>query len=381
MSTGPRLHPSRRSTGQARPARAARRTRPGGATPGATSRPGPPGGLGGSRCRSRGSGRRTSASRTGRHPMPGGPVPPRWPGSPGTPGPRAASAGSSRCAGRTIHTSSRRRRGSAPSLRRPEPPPSPPDEAGHGGHELLDLLVALTALQALPYAVPHVIVQEADANGLQRGARRVQLGEDVDAVLVLLHHPLEAPDLALDPAQPVEEILLVHRVAVHARPFQLTIDWEPLLNIPYRGRLGEGPGPNGPHAPGLGAHVAVGILPEVVQASRGAEPVRRAAVFERSRCRPRVHFHPAHRIDLHLDSFPEGTGTPVRERSCQPTERGGPGAHSVLPSRTRRRSSNSSFEISPLVKRSSRMARASDLGVAGWFVPGWFVRRPHSRIA
>src|SRR5436190_1379015 len=41
----------------------------------------------------------------------------------------------------------------------------------------------------------------------------VDLGEDVDAVAVLLDHPLDAADLAFDAPQPVEELVLGCRVA------------------------------------------------------------------------------------------------------------------------------------------------------------------------
>src|SRR6266498_3048959 len=64
----------------------------------------------------------------------------------------------------------------------------------------------------------HVIVQQADANRLESRRHRVELSEDVDAVLVLVDHSLQPSNLTLDPSQPVLEILLLHRVAVHSVP-------------------------------------------------------------------------------------------------------------------------------------------------------------------
>src|SRR4029079_14211727 len=42
---------------------------------------------------------------------------------------------------------------------------------------------------------------------------RGDLGQDVDAVLLLVDHPLQATGLPLDPAQPLEDVVLVAEVA------------------------------------------------------------------------------------------------------------------------------------------------------------------------
>ena len=57
-------------------------------------------------------------------------------------------------------------------------------------------------------AVPQVLVEQGDGHALERLGRRGDLGEDVDAVGVLVDHPLEAAHLALDAAQPLEDVVL-----------------------------------------------------------------------------------------------------------------------------------------------------------------------------
>ena len=52
-------------------------------------------------------------------------------------------------------------------------------------------------------AVAHVAVEDVDRHLLERRLDGGDLGEDVDAVGVLVDHPLEAPDLALDPAEAI----------------------------------------------------------------------------------------------------------------------------------------------------------------------------------
>src|SRR5205085_6351290 len=53
-----------------------------------------------------------------------------------------------------------------------------------------------------------VIVEQAERDLVECGARGAYLREDVDAVAVLLHHPLDTADLTLDPPQPCEELAL-----------------------------------------------------------------------------------------------------------------------------------------------------------------------------
>src|SRR6476620_4266171 len=59
---------------------------------------------------------------------------------------------------------------------------------------------------------------QLEGERLQRLGGGRHLGEDVDAVLVLLNHPLQAADLALDPPQPLEVAVLVVAVPVRRHP-------------------------------------------------------------------------------------------------------------------------------------------------------------------
>ncbi len=58
-----------------------------------------------------------------------------------------------------------------------------------------------------------MIVEQTEGDALQRPRRGAHLGEDVDAVLVVLDHPLQTSDLALDAAQALEVGVLVGGVA------------------------------------------------------------------------------------------------------------------------------------------------------------------------
>jgi hypothetical protein len=63
--------------------------------------------------------------------------------------------------------------------------------------------------------VAKMILDQAKGDGLEGAGNGRHLGEDVDAVRVGLHHPLQAADLPLDPAQPFEVGILLLRVPVH----------------------------------------------------------------------------------------------------------------------------------------------------------------------
>lgn len=44
----------------------------------------------------------------------------------------------------------------------------------------------------------HVAAKDLSLNLVQGGANRIDLGQDVDAVAVVLHHAMESADLTLD---------------------------------------------------------------------------------------------------------------------------------------------------------------------------------------
>src|SRR5438552_2799131 len=59
-----------------------------------------------------------------------------------------------------------------------------------------------------------MLVEDLECERLERRVDGRDLGEDVDAVAVLLDHPLDAADLALDSVQAFDQSVLVFAVAV-----------------------------------------------------------------------------------------------------------------------------------------------------------------------
>ncbi len=53
-----------------------------------------------------------------------------------------------------------------------------------------------------------VVVKQTERDFVKRGLDGANLSEDIDAVAVLLDHALDAADLAFDPAQAVEQLVL-----------------------------------------------------------------------------------------------------------------------------------------------------------------------------
>ena len=90
----------------------------------------------------------------------------------------------------------------------------PGDRLGRLAHRLPALVAARP--DGLGHAVAEVLFEQPERHRLQRPGHRGDLGEHVDAVDVLLHHPLQPADLALDPAQTLEVGVLVLRVTAHA---------------------------------------------------------------------------------------------------------------------------------------------------------------------
>jgi hypothetical protein len=119
----------------------------------------------------------------------------------------------------------------------------------HGGHQLVELGVGRLGVGAgdgVGHAVAHMAVEHVDRDLLQRGLDRGHLGEDVDAVGVLVDHPLQAADLAFDPAQAIVEGLGV-RVHSPSIPTPGTGDCYP---APSRGQSAGGKGTAPPGAAG-----------------------------------------------------------------------------------------------------------------------------------
>src|SRR5450759_1265403 len=80
------------------------------------------------------------------------------------------------------------------------------DQPGDGLAGFVDLVVCHATSDAYRVldAGTEVVVEEREGERLECLGDRGDLGEDVDAVLVVRDHLLQAADLALDAAQPVE---------------------------------------------------------------------------------------------------------------------------------------------------------------------------------
>src|SRR3954452_10515564 len=89
-------------------------------------------------------------------------------------------------------------------------------EAGDGLGGLADLLLGLPAAGArgLDDAVAEMLLEQAEGDRLQGLRHRRDLGEDVDAVLLVLDHALQTAGLALDATEPLEVLVLAVDVAV-----------------------------------------------------------------------------------------------------------------------------------------------------------------------
>src|SRR5712691_5762214 len=69
-------------------------------------------------------------------------------------------------------------------------------------------------------AAVDVVTEDLQAERVERGRHRAELGEDVDAVALLFDHPFDPAHLPLDPVQALDQGGLVGDVAV-ARVFGL----------------------------------------------------------------------------------------------------------------------------------------------------------------
>src|SRR5512134_3301516 len=88
----------------------------------------------------------------------------------------------------------------------------------HGLEELLALRLRLGRIargERTRDAVVDVVVEDLEGQALERRVHRGDLREHVDAVAVLLDHPLDPAHLTLDAMQSTDERVLVRGVAVH----------------------------------------------------------------------------------------------------------------------------------------------------------------------
>lgn len=73
-----------------------------------------------------------------------------------------------------------------------------------GGFANFVVSLSATALCGFDDTVRQVLVEQFERERLQRLRGRGDLGQDVNTVLVLLHHSLQTTDLTLDPPQPLQ---------------------------------------------------------------------------------------------------------------------------------------------------------------------------------
>jgi hypothetical protein len=64
-----------------------------------------------------------------------------------------------------------------------------------------------------------MIFEQPEGDRLERPGNRRDLSQDIDAVDVLVDHPLQTADLSLDPAKALQIGVFVLAVTVHASPY------------------------------------------------------------------------------------------------------------------------------------------------------------------
>src|SRR5919106_3340165 len=96
--------------------------------------------------------------------------------------------------------------------------PLPGEQSANRPHELFGLVLWVGRAAVAPReAVADVPVQQSEAHLVERRPGCVDLCDHVDAVAIVLDHPCHASDLALDPSQPVQELVLRRRVSARLR--------------------------------------------------------------------------------------------------------------------------------------------------------------------
>jgi hypothetical protein len=61
-----------------------------------------------------------------------------------------------------------------------------------------------------------MIIEKLQRDRLERTRRRSDLIQDLDAISILVHHALQAPNLTLDPPEPLLHLILPRAVPNHA---------------------------------------------------------------------------------------------------------------------------------------------------------------------
>src|SRR5699024_8325715 len=94
------------------------------------------------------------------------------------------------------------------------PPPTFPTRRSSCLLDLLPRGLVVAGAGGVDHAVSDVLLEEVDGDRVQRGRRGGDLGEDVDAVLVVIDHLPDAADLAFDPLHPPREGVLLRGVSM-----------------------------------------------------------------------------------------------------------------------------------------------------------------------
>jgi hypothetical protein len=98
-------------------------------------------------------------------------------------------------------------------------------EAAEDTDELVHLgllLPVVPAADGLRHAVLHMVTKDVLLDALQRRPRRPDLGQDVHAITLALHHPDQPPNLPLDAPEPLELAGVPGVSVLHERD---TIPW------------------------------------------------------------------------------------------------------------------------------------------------------------
>lgn len=91
-----------------------------------------------------------------------------------------------------------------------------PEEATDRGHHLFGPLVLLVR-RSPDHTGVSMAVQEAEGHLVESRLGGADLGQDVDAVAIVLDHALDPADLAFDATQPGEQLVLGRGVAPRGR--------------------------------------------------------------------------------------------------------------------------------------------------------------------
>ena len=81
--------------------------------------------------------------------------------------------------------------------------------------ELPNLLASAARTDRVHHAMLGMVSEQLQRDALERRPGRVDLGEDVDAVAILLHHFLNTANLTFDAPEPCLDSLLVFRITWH----------------------------------------------------------------------------------------------------------------------------------------------------------------------